>query len=77
MREAPVALLAICLFLSGCSFLGGTGPPTAGPGPGPGTGTPAENVDAPGIENGRVTDLSALLDAHETTLLEMGLENDL
>lgn len=79
MRKAPVVLLAICLVLSGCSFLGGTGTPTAGPGPGPGsdTATPVDGqVTPPGIENGRVTDLNTLLDAHEAALLETGFETD-
>lgn len=80
MRKVPVVLLAVCLVLSGCSFLGGTGTPTAGPDPGPGTGTgtPADGqVDPPGIENGRLTDLRTLLDAHEAALLETGFETDL
>jgi hypothetical protein len=80
MRKVPVVLLAVCLVLSGCSFLGGTGTPTAGPNPGPGTatGTPADGqVDPPGIENGRLSDLNVLLDAHEAALLETGFEADL
>jgi hypothetical protein len=78
MRKVPVVLLAVCLVLSGCSFLGGTGTPTAGPDPGPGTGTPVDGqVDPPGIENGQLTDLHTLLNAHEAALLETGFETDL
>lgn len=85
MRKVPVVLLAICLVLSGCSFLGGTGTPTSTPGPGPDpspspdpTSTPtAEAVNPPGIENGRLTDMDVLLDAHHEALLETGFETDL
>lgn len=70
-RVAGAAVLALVLVLAGCSGgVGGDPTPTATPAPVPSvspTATPAEML-APGITGAGVSNVSALLDAHERAL---------
>lgn len=62
MRRASLAV-ALCLMLamSGCSFLPGSG----------------DGGAAPGVEDGELADVDALLEAHESALTESGYSHDL
>lgn len=72
MRRTVLALVVVvALALAGCNFADGPG----------GTATPTPTPDAaelpPGVEDGRLTDASALLAAHNRTMVESGFETDL
>lgn len=68
MRTLAPALVAVLVVLSGCSVLGG--PSTASP-------TPEPTADeVPGIEDGRLTDRSALVAAHREALVRTGFRTD-
>lgn len=69
MRRPLSALaLALLLTISGCSALGigNTGP----------SDTP-RSVDVPGVEDGQLSNETALLEAHRTALLETGFVTDI
>jgi hypothetical protein len=73
MRAVPALVLAVLLVLSGCGALSGS-TPTATPTP---TAEGAAAADAvPGVSAGRLTDVEALLAAHEAALVETGFESD-
>jgi hypothetical protein len=69
-RAVPVVLLALLLALAGCNFAGGPNPsPNATP-------TSEQPQQPPGVQNGTLQDTTALLDAHEATMVESGFESD-
>lgn len=75
MRRTLLAVvLAVLLTLSGCSALGigDSGTPTPAP-----TSGDAPSIDAPGVEDGQLSNRTALLDAHGTALLETGFVTDI
>lgn len=75
VRRLLALTLALLVVLSGCSALDPGG--TDGPGSdGTITPTPAPASSVPGIEDGELTDGSALVDAHVAALSTTGFETD-
>lgn len=76
MQRSPLAAVALAVLLvtAGCSgVLGGDSSPTST------SPTPVDNDAAnaiPGVENGRVTNATALLAAHDRGLVAAGFENE-
>lgn len=66
-RPALALLLSVTVVLSGCSL------PGLGSGDG---GSLSPDERPPGVENGTLTDVSALLSAHTTALVRTGFESD-
>lgn len=82
MQRSAVATVALALLLvtAGCSGIlgGGSGSPTPTTTDAPGTDGTGDSVanEVPGVENGTLTDRTALLAAHERALLATGFETD-
>jgi hypothetical protein len=72
MQRSPIAVVALAVLLvtAGCN-----GPALGGDGGGDPADSEAAN-SVPGVENGQVTNATALLAAHDRALVESGFETD-